>query len=480
MSPLAPGISVRLVRRRPLAVKGVRRLARLAVLTVVALGLLPVSPAAASSYFGLVPDFATILRIGQGYTTPSLWIVNHSSGPLTVTDLQFIPSCSNWDLNCAGGIADPGALSVSPTGTGMKGTGCADQIFNFAVVDPATGRIKVSRADSRAFTLSQADIASDLDICRISFTMSANRAPNHDASPQMDGIQTNQNMMVAGSVNGSFLSFSNNDTTTVEAPVRPAFRAPADFNGDGRTDIAVYRPSVGGWYQKDSGAPTFWGLRDDIPVAADYNSDGKADVTVWRPSSGQWFVKDGLTSYWGIPSDIPVPGDYDGNGQANVAIWRPSTGQWFLKDGPTYSWGISSDIPVPGDYDGDGDTDAAVWRPSSGGWYIKDGPTFFWGVAGDIPVPGDYNGDGDTDIAVYRPSTGTWWIKDQAPVTFGGDPTDVPVIGDYDGDKDIDIAIYRRSIGIWWIKDQGYLSWGGDPSDIPTPASPSVLAALRR
>jgi hypothetical protein len=479
VSPLAPGMFVRLASRRPKPFKGASRLAKLCVLSIIAIGLLPVSPAAAGSFFGLVPDFPTIQSIGLGYSTPTLWIVNQSSAPLTVTDLEFIPACSNWDLNCAGGVADPGAFSISSTGTGMSGTGCADQTFNFTVADPATGRMKVTRSDNRALTITQADIASDRDVCRIRFTMAANRAPNHDAFPNMEGVQTNQNMVASGTVEGSPLSFTNNDTTTVAAPVKPAYRAPADFNGDGRTDIAVFRPAVGGWYQR-SGSTTFWGTTGDIPVAADYNNDGRAEVTVWRPGSGQWFIKDGLTYSWGLTSDVPVPADYDGNGIANVAVWRPSTGQWFLKDGPSYYWGLKDDIPVPGDYDGDGDSDIAVWRPSSGGWYVKDMPTTFWGLPDDIPVPGDYDGDGTTDIAVYRPSSGTWWIRGQAAVGFGGDPSDTPAMGDFDGDKDIDIAVYRASTGTWWIKDQGGVPWGGDPSDVPASVPPWVLAAADR
>jgi uncharacterized repeat protein (TIGR01451 family) len=136
-------------------------------------------------------------------------------------------------------------------------------------------------------------------------------------------------------------------------------------------------------------------------LGADFDSDGKTDFAVWRPSIGEWFVlrsSNGqeVMQQFGSQGDIPVPGDYDGDGKTDFAVWRPSTGTWFVlrsSDGQevVQQFGSQGDIPVPGDYDGDGKTDFAVWRPSIGEWFVlrsSNGQEVMqqFGSQGDIPV----------------------------------------------------------------------------------------------
>jgi hypothetical protein len=237
-----------------------------------------------------------------------------------------------------------------------------------------------------------------------------------------------------------------------------------DYNGNGRSNISLFRPSEGTWLLRGVGDYNY-GVIGDIPVPGDYDGDGITDIAVWRPFNGTWYIKDIGAYTYGTAGDIPVPGDYNGDGITDMAVWRPSNNTWYLRQLGVYTYGAAGDIPVPDDYNGDGKTDMAVWRSSNGTWYIRQFRTYTYGTAGDIPVPGDYNGDGKTDIAVWRPTNSTWYLRQIGAYTYGT-AGDIPVPGDYNGNGKTDIAVWRSSTGIWYIRAYRAYTYG-ITGDIP-------------
>jgi Calx-beta domain-containing protein/VCBS repeat protein/WD40 repeat protein len=254
----------------------------------------------------------------------------------------------------------------------------------------------------------------------------------------------------------------NDDQAVIGQP--PVVRRPADFNGDGRADIAVFRPSTGTWYLRGIATVQF-GTSGDIPVPADYNGDHKADIAVFRPSTGTWYLRGIATVQWGTRGDIPVPADYNGDGKADIAVFRPSTGIWYIRGIGSMTFGTRGDVPVPADYNGDHKADPAVYRPSTGYWYISGQTPSRWGLATDLPVPADYNGDGKADVTVFRPSTGAWLIRGIASATLGTSG-DVPVPADYNGDHKAEPAVFRPSTGNWLMQGLPSVHWGTS-GDIP-------------
>jgi hypothetical protein len=281
-----------------------------------------------------------------------------------------------------------------------------------------------------------------------------------------------------------------------------------DFDGDSKTDIAVYRSGTGAWYViPSSGASPYgvgWGGDGtDKSAPGDYDGDGKTDIAVYRAGTGAWYVypSGGGAPYgfgWGgDTTDKPAPGDYDGDGKTDIAVYRAGTGAWYVipsGGGAPYGFGWGgdgTDKPAPGDYDGDGKTDIAVYRSGTGAWYVipSSGASPYgvgWGGdASDKPAPGDYDGDGKTDIAVYREGTGAWYVYPSGGGSpygrgWGGDLSDKPAPGDYDGDGKTDCAVYRANTGAWYVYPSAGgapygLGWGGDATDKPVTMNLSAL-----
>lgn len=258
----------------------------------------------------------------------------------------------------------------------------------------------------------------------------------------------------------------------------------SDFNGDRKSDLSVFRPSLGTWYLFDGGSGFSsipFGAADDRIVPADYDGDGRIDVAVFR--NGVWYLLNSsngaLASYsFGQSGDVPVPADYDGDDRADIAVFRQ--GFWYIINSGDNSFraekfGQAGDRPVIGNFDGDRRSDLAVYR--GGTWYVNGSTTGFsatpFGLATDQPVVGDYDSDGKSDFAVYR--DGDWYILGSFlgfSATHFGIASDRPAPGEYDGDGRTDFAVFRD--GTWFtLGSLGAFNYThfGSAGDIPVPSA---------
>lgn len=260
-----------------------------------------------------------------------------------------------------------------------------------------------------------------------------------------------------------------------------------DFDGDGKRDIAYYRHTDKSCHVRrgSTGAEQVFTIaaadatQGDIPVPGDYDGDGWTDCAVFRPGTAtRWFWVSSRTgtagsSTFGELGDIPLPGvrmKSEAPGYGLYAVYRPSTGQtwWWTRAGyavnRSFDAGPASEL-VFADYDGDGYTDIALWNPQALGgsstqarFYISGSRgdyathTFHnFGLTNDVPLGAvEKNGNSTKDFALFRPSNGTWYYLLDPTATPGnsarmfGVSGDLPLAGyDFDADGTHDEVVYR-------------------------------------
>ena len=288
----------------------------------------------------------------------------------------------------------------------------------------------------------------------------------------------------------------------------------------GPMEIAVWRKSDGNWYispenlsyedQGDTRRVATLGGPNDAPVPADYDGDGKANIAVWKPATGEWQILDyhgqkQVTFQWGQVmnrDDTPVPANYRHTKKAQLAVFRVREHcEWWISSVDIKSWtdrnkvenykytlGKPGDIPIPADYNDDGFTELGVFNPVSCVWQWRtlksDKVTkMTWGEKGDIPFPGHYFDKKKTVLAAYRPSKKEWHFKGHNPVKLNWVTVeDRPMPGDYSGDGTLDIAFWRPSNSTWLIHQPGQaeprvINWGL-PGEVPVSADYGMKGAM--
>jgi hypothetical protein len=448
--------------------------------------------------------FTTRASVGAAPNTMLMVADRIVATPSSVAATATLSSQDNW---AAGLIAFRRASSSSPqTETlTMSGSAPVSEAANEApVVAPLSNQISL-RTSSIALPMTATDPEGD--------------PLSYSVSGLPPGLTVDAS---SGLISGTFTGGSAGHhvvTATVTDGRRSASRTfewtvvnPAplgDYDGDGRSDVALYHPANGEWEILPSGSQfassisSQWGTENDVPVPGDYDGDGRTNVAYYRPSTGQWSVLPSsgqsaapLEVATGARNKVPVPADYDGDGSTDVGVWDSKTGLWrALLSGTAFTgaWtanlGGRSDVPMAGDYDGDGQADPAVYRPASGVITILLSTTGYGttvainsGVSNAKPTPADFDGDGRTDVALFRVSAGSWHILASATnfktpiVVAAASDADVPLPADHDGDGKADLVVVQS--GTWRIlrSDSNYrealvLPGAPDRRDISLPAT---------
>ena len=338
-------------------------------------------------------------------------------------------------------------------------------------------------------------------------------------------------------------------TVTVTSGERPQLgnwtqRQPAgklDFDGDGLRDIGVWIPptsiaqtgefivllsSHGYNYSAGQYMDVHLGGLGDTPVPADYSGDGRTDLAVFQPGGG--INRDDLTNtagYWrwcataspaetttcssptvvhyGERYDVPEPGlNFGGDTADAFAIYRRSNSTWYFKQP---SWSSSravsmssrpSAVPLPGLYDCDDKADLALYEPTSAKFKLVQSSTNWnpsqmitrqfssdliphnsgspTSVAGAVPVAGQrylrfcgsypfFSIVPRLSAVLFFPQNGSWYMnmdpvgESTVNVCAFGDGREMPIGGtDWNGDGKSDMAYFAtydtNSLGIFWGK----------------------------
>lgn len=317
--------------------------------------------------------------------------------------------------------------------------------------------------------------------------------------------------------NGKVIAWGDNDHNQCDVPVlgesgvaaiaagdwhslasrSKSLKVSNDFDGDSKTDVAVYYQATGEWwvFMMGSGATTnvTVGGGNYLPAPGDYDGDGKTDFMAFDSTTATWWCKFSAggedTGNFGQPGTWPVPADFDGDRFTDLGVYDPLTGIWSVLSlhqgwAGSVEFGYLGDfrpwenpqtytvLPLPFDYDRDGIDDLGYYYrgwgmtnsvdgPGSGGsiFYVGTGiaTNYVYGSSGSLLAPGYYNEKPADQVepqglCAYKITTKEWGIPNRSAFYVGTYGETLPVsAGDYDGNGFDDNVVYNYVTGEWII-----------------------------
>ena len=296
--------------------------------------------------------------------------------------------------------------------------------------------------------------------------MTTTQPPSNKALLDYDGDGSSDLMVYRGAGSVFLGSLSNMGFSNIfwGGPTFDPVRG--DFDGDGITDYGLLT-DIGGnlfWYAYFSSndflyAPASLGVTGDQVVVADYNGDGADEMAVYTPSLGRWTIQystgERTELFWGDPTqgDIAVPSDFDGDGKADITVWRKATAQWFAirsTDGSviTQQWGLGfyDDVPLA-NFDADGDGKADFVVCRQGRFPRAN--AFAANVFVDIGSGGCYILNSVTNAVESIWGTPGLTLDAHNPWLW-----DEFFVTDFNGDGVLDISLYRAQTGEWYTNQR--------------------------
>jgi len=273
---------------------------------------------------------------------------------------------------------------------------------------------------------------------------------------------------------------------------RPLMRVKDDFDNDGKSDCWYFYAPAQVWYFVFSSSTQevfrlSFGLPDAVPALEDYDGDHKTDPAVYQESSGTWLVMLSSIGYevisitgFGGAGYSSVPADFDGDQRADPAIYNRTSGLWLLAlsangyNTLSGTFGNSSYAPLTGDFDMDDKADPIIYNETAGSlaFALSGSSTTFrrsnysvtgtdYGGPGFTMLSNDYDGDGCADMAAYGRDSGLWYVMNYKlerliwGIKWGGGTGYRPISGDYDGDGLADAAVFYRDQhdAIWHLDE---------------------------